>query len=74
MINQKPSVHKIFTGIYFLLALVTLIPTLTASKLSILGYKAFCSFAPLSTLGLMALGGLHIYLQYRSTAEKNIKS
>jgi hypothetical protein len=57
--NNKLSVHRVFTGIYFVLALVTLIPTPTASKLSLLGYKALCSFSPISTIGLLALAGLH---------------
>lgn len=73
MNNQKPSVHKIFTGIYFVLAVVTLIPTPTASKLSLLGYKALCSFTPISTLGLLALGGLHIFLQYRGASADKVQ-
>jgi hypothetical protein len=62
--NKVPS-HIIFTGVYFLLALVTLVPFGTASKACLLGYKALCSFSPISTLGLLALAGLHIYLHKR---------
>ena len=72
MQNQKPSVHKIFIGIYLILAFVTLIPTATASKPSLLGYKALCSFTPISTLIFLALVGLHIFLQYRTSVDKKI--
>ena len=70
MTNQKISTHIIFTGVYLILALVTLFPTATASKECLLGYKALCSFTPISTLGLIALAGLHIYLQWRSGIKK----
>ena len=63
----KMPIHILFTSAYFGLALVTLIPTATASKASLLRYKALCSFTPISTLILIALGGLHIYLQNRKT-------
>jgi hypothetical protein len=69
MNNKKVPVHSIFTGVYFLLALITLLPMGTASKISLLGYKALCSFTPISTIILLALGGLHIYLQLKSVAK-----
>ena len=65
MISKKIPVHIVFTCVHFVLALVTLIPIATASKASLLGYKALCSFSPISTLGLLALAGLHIYLHKR---------
>jgi hypothetical protein len=34
----------------------------SASKTSLLGYKALCSFSPISTAVFIALAGLHIYL------------
>jgi hypothetical protein len=71
MTTQKLSVHRAFTMVYFVLALITLIPTPTASKLSLLGYKALCSFSPFSTIGLLALAVLHVYLHRKGTvAEK----
>jgi hypothetical protein len=69
MTNKKVPVHLIFTGIYFILAVVTLIPMETASKDSLLGYKALCSFSPISAVILLALGGLHIFLHQRSLAK-----
>lgn len=74
--NRKPkggkkmssaiSTHVIFTGIYFVLAIVTLLPNAAASKDCLLGYKALCSFTPISTVILVGLGVLHIVLQMRS--------
>ena len=65
MTNKKVSIHLIFTGIYFVLAVVTLIPMETASKASYLGYKALCSFSPISAIILLALGSLHFFLNKR---------
>ena len=69
MANKKLSVHLVFTSIYFVLAGVTLIPMGTASKASLLGYKALCSFSPISAIILLALGGLHIFLLQGSLAK-----
>ena len=68
MIGRRISTHMTFTGVYFLLALVTLLPLATASKPCLLGYEALCSFTPISTIILLALGGLHIILQAKSDA------
>jgi hypothetical protein len=69
MTNKKVPVHLIFTSVYFVLAVVTLIPMETASKASLLGYKALCSFSPISAVILLALGGLHIFFHQRSLAK-----
>jgi len=66
MNDKKPLAHLIFTAVYFCLAVVTLIPLASASKTSLLGYKALCSFAPISTIGLILLAGMHILLHKRS--------
>ena len=66
MNTKKSPTHLIFTAIYFSLALVKLIPLMSASKVSLLGYKALCSFTPISTIGLILLAGLHIFLHKRS--------
>jgi len=42
----------------------------TASKASLLGYKALCSFSSISTIGLLALAGLHIYLHNKKDIVK----
>ena len=68
--NQKKSpVHLIFTAVHFSLAIVTLIPLESASKASLLGYKALCSFSPISTIGLVLLACMHILLHRRSLAK-----
>lgn len=70
MEKKKGSVHLVFTIVHFSLAVVTLIPMASASKASLLGYKALCSFSPISTIGFLALGGLHIFLQQRSVVKE----
>jgi len=69
MNDKKSSTHLIFTIIHFFLAVVTLIPLASASKASLLGYKALCSFSPISTIGLILLAGIHILLHKRSLAK-----
>jgi len=69
MTNKKIPVHIIFISIYILLALVTLIPRASASKECLLGYKALCSFSPISAIILLALGGLHIFLHKKAVAK-----
>jgi hypothetical protein len=71
MEDKKAPTHLIFAGVEFLLAMLTLLPTGAASKASLLGYKALCSFSPISTLGLLALVGLHLFLHYRKPAVKS---
>ena len=71
MKNKKTSVHIIFAGVELVLALVTLMPRAAASKPCLLGYKAHCSFTPISTLILLALVGLHLFLHYRKPAVKS---
>ena len=66
MTNKTSPTHLIFTGIYFVLIIVTLIPNASASKVSMLGYKALCSFSPISSIIFLALAGLHIFLHKRA--------
>ena len=66
MTSTKLSTHNIFTIVHTSLAIVTLLPLGIASKPCYLGYKALCSFSPISTVGLLALAGFHIYLDQRS--------
>ena len=63
--ERKSPVHLIFAAVEFTLAIVTLIPLESASKESYLGYKALCSFTPISTIGLLALVGFHFYMHSR---------
>jgi len=69
MNEKKSPTHLIFTGIYFILIIVTLIPNPSASKECLLGYKALCSFFPISGIIFLALAGLHIYLHKKAVAK-----
>jgi hypothetical protein len=71
MNNKQIPAHIIFTIVYLSLALVTAVPTGTASKISLLGYNALCSFTPISTIILLALGSLHLYSYKRNTAVRS---
>ena len=69
MNNNKSPIHLIFTGVYLVLMVVTLLPNASASKVSMLGYKALCSFSPISAIILLALAGLHIFLHQRTASK-----
>jgi hypothetical protein len=69
MNNRKIPVHVIFTIVYIILAIVASLPTGTASKNCLLGYNALCSFTPISTVILLALGILHVYLHKKASAK-----
>ena len=69
MNDKKSPTHLIFTAVHFCLAIVTLIPLASASKASLLGYKALCSFTPISTIVLILLAGMHILLHIGSLAK-----
>ena len=60
------------SGYYFLLiisivftlgGIATLLPSSAASKVSLLGYKAYCSFAPVSALSCFLLAGLVCFIR-----------
>ncbi|KYK23813.1 hypothetical protein AYK24_00845 [Thermoplasmatales archaeon SG8-52-4] len=53
-------------------AILTLIPDSTASKESILGYYAHCSFAPISTIILIFLAVVFTYILIRTKFMKLI--
>lgn len=70
MKTRKVPIHIIFTNIYIVLLIVAALPTGTASKNCLLGYNALCSFTPISTVILLALGMLHIYLYKKELAKQ----
>ena len=72
MPHKTSPIHRIFTIMYGVLAVVTLIPREAASKECLLGYKALCTFSPIGTLILLTLAGLHIFL-HQNAALKNVK-
>jgi hypothetical protein len=65
MKEKKLPTHLIFAIVHFSLAIATLIPSASASKPSLLGYKALCSFSPIGTLILIYVSVLH-YMLWRS--------
>ncbi len=69
MTGKKVSTHTMFMGVELILAIVTLLPRAAASKACLLGYKALCSFTPISTVMLLALVGLHFYLDRKEKAK-----
>ena len=69
MTNKTTPTHLIFAIVEFSLAVVTLIPRAAASKACLLGYKALCSFTPISTVMLLALVGLHIFWHRKALAQ-----
>jgi hypothetical protein len=69
MNDNKSPIHLIFIAVHFSLAIVTLIPAASVSKVSPLGYKALCSFSPYSTILLILAAGVHTFLHRRSLAK-----
>lgn len=69
MNEKKSPVHLIFAAVHLILAVVTLIPLASASKPALLGYKALCSFTPISTIILVLLAGMHIYFHKKSSGK-----
>lgn len=55
----------ILTLFFTLLAIFTIIPSDKASKLCLLGYKAHCSFAPLSTIFCAIPAGITCFIRKR---------
>jgi hypothetical protein len=71
--EKKSPVHLVFAIVEASLAVVTLLPMASASKASLLGYKALCSFSPISTVGLLALAGLHLFLHNRKAIVEKLR-
>jgi len=55
----------VLTIIFTISALSTIIPYEHANKLSMLGYKAHCSFTPISTIICIVLAGLSCFFRKR---------
>jgi hypothetical protein len=53
-----------FTAIFIILGIITLVPA-SASKPSLLGYYAHCSFTPVSTLICWALAAIFCWIGKR---------
>ena len=53
------------TVLFTLLAISTLMPSEQASKTCLLGYKAHCSFSPISTIVCLLPAGLTCFIRKR---------
>ncbi len=67
--EAEKTASALFTIAIILLILggLTLLPSPGASKACLLGYKAKCSFTPISTLILLAAAGVLFFLRSRIT-------
>jgi hypothetical protein len=74
MKDKKSPTHLIFVAVHLTAALLTLLPMASASKPCLLGYKALCSFSPISTAGMLVLVGLHLVLHFRQPTTKSQSS
>lgn len=53
----------ILTILFVVMAAKTIIPAETASKNCMLGYKAYCTFAPISTILCLMLAGMVCFIR-----------
>ena len=55
----------VLTLLFSLAALSTIIPSESASECSMIGYKAHCSFTPISTIICIILAGITCFIRKR---------
>jgi hypothetical protein len=68
--NTKKLLLAIFSAAFIFLAVATVIPSPEAHRISSLGYKSLCSFAPISTTILLVLAAPGITYLIAKTASK----
>ena len=54
--NTKKLLLALFSVAFIFLAVATVMPSSEAHRISSLGYRSLCSFAPISTAILLVLG------------------
>lgn len=59
----------VLTIFFVIMAISTIIPSESVNKVSMLGYKAHCSYAPISTIICLALAGLSCLIRKRRFVE-----
>jgi hypothetical protein len=67
--KKKLTVHMAFVYLYVVAAVLSLVPVSFVSKPCRLGYMALCSFTPISTVILLAMAVLHVFLQKKADAK-----
>jgi chromate transport protein ChrA len=72
MKKRKPLswLFLVLTILFTLAAISALIPDPAASKISFLGYRAHCTFAPWSSLIALALAGIFCVIRARFFIKK----
>lgn len=73
--KEKKKGYGLLLGlavVFTLVAIVTLIPKASASKECLFGYKALCSFAPISTIILIVLAGALCVLRKRKFTQSTL--
>jgi len=56
--NTKKLLLVTFAIVFVFLAIATFIPSPDAHRISVIGYKSFCSFTPISTIILFVFAGI----------------
>ena len=64
--SARSVVGKVLTGVLSILGIATAIPNPYVEKVCVIGYKAVCSFTPISTIICFGLA----YLAYRFLVKK----
>ncbi|MFC2156352.1 hypothetical protein ACFLT9_00815 [Acidobacteriota bacterium] len=72
MAKQSSSYYIMLIMTIFLTAggIITMLPTSSASKVSMLGYKAYCSFSPISALICFLLAGMVCFIRSKMVKKK----
>jgi hypothetical protein len=61
--------NNVLSVVMIILAIATLLPTGTASKVNILGYNSLCSFTPVSSVILFAIAVISIFMAKKNAEE-----
>jgi hypothetical protein len=72
--NTKKLLIAIFSIAFVFLAVATVIPSPEAHRISSLGYKSLCSFAPISTAILLVLSAPGITYLVAKRASKEARA
>ena len=72
--NTKKLLLAIFSVAFVFLAVATVMPNPEAHRISSLGYKSLCSFAPISTAILLVLAAPGITCIFAKRASKGARA
>jgi len=63
------GILMVLTIVFTVVAILTIIPDSSASKVSMLGYRAHCSFTPIGTIICVVLAGITCSIRRRRFTE-----